>query len=98
MIPGSRGAFSYLVENKGNLHSLCHGAGRLLSRKMAKELLGNYTVKTDMDSYVVTDSKSILITEHPECYKNLDTIMDLLQTQYGVRILTKFRPLVTVKY
>lgn len=102
MIPGSRGAFSYLVENKGDLHSLPHGSGRLLSRKMAKDLLGQYSVKemvkTNMDSYVVTNSKSILITEHPECYKDLNEIMQLLQDSYGVEVLAKFRPLVTVKY
>ena len=102
MIPGSRGTFSYLVESKGDLHSLPHGAGRKLSRNMAKEKLNHYTVKemikTDLNSYVVTDSKSILITEHPECYKDIDSIIGLLEQDHGVKVIAKFRPLVTVKY
>lgn len=102
MIPGSRGNFSYLVRNGGPLHSLPHGAGRLMSRKMAKEFLGHLTVKemvtTDMNSYVVTNSKSILITEHPDCYKDINRIIEMLSTDYGVQVMAQFRPLVTVKY
>lgn len=105
MIPGSRGSFSYLVQadrNSSNLHSLPHGAGRKLSRRQAKDLLSTYKVKdmikTPLNSYVVTNSKSILVTEHPECYKDLDAIIELLKSDYGVQCIATFKPLVTVKF
>lgn len=102
MIPGSRGIFSYLVQNRGSLHSLPHGSGRLLSRKAAKESLGHLSIKemttTNMDSYVVTNSKAILVTEHPDCYKDINQIISFLETNYGVEVMAKFKPLVTVKY
>jgi release factor H-coupled RctB family protein len=104
LIPGSRGSFSYLVQAgpDSSLHSLPHGAGRRLSRGDAKQLLSSYKVKdmikTPLGSYVVTNSKSILVTEHPECYKDLDQIVGLLQSDYGVQVTATFRPLVTVKF
>ena len=103
MIPGSRGTHSYLVTGKDSqIHSLPHGAGRLMSRSEAKELLSSYSVKdmtkTDLDSYVVANNESLLRSEHPECYKNIDELMLLLENDYGVKLVGRFRPLVTVKY
>lgn len=104
LIPGSRGAHSYLVQNgtNGVLHSLPHGAGRKFSRAQAKEMFGDFKVKdmvtTELGSYVVTDSKPDLVTEHPLCYKDLNEIIKMLETDYGLNVLASLKPLITVKF
>jgi hypothetical protein len=89
--PGSQG-----------LHSLPHGAGRVLSRLDAKNAFQSLSVAemthTDLDSYVVSKNEALLRTEHPECYKDISGIMDTLESEYGVRIIARFRPLLTLKW
>ena len=78
IIPGSMGAKSFIVSGKGNpdsFHSCSHGAGRIHSRKKAKELF------TEQD--LITQTKGIecrkdigVIDEIPGSYKNIDTVMD----------------------
>ena len=84
------------------LHSLPHGAGRVLSRLDAKAAFQSLTLEemttTDLGSYVVSRNESLLRTEHPECYKDLSAIMDTLESDFGVHVLARFRPLVTLKW
>ena len=75
---------------------------RKYSRQQAKEYFNHLTEesmkKTNMSSYVITNSKSILITEHPDCYKDINEIMNLLKTEHGLNIIAQFKPLLTIKY
>lgn len=84
LIPGSRGAFSYLVLPTPSEHpstsrsgsSLAHGAGRRLTRSAAR--VGgkahypdsNKLLITELDSRVVCDDKALLYEERPEAYKD----------------------------
>lgn len=107
MIPGSRGAYSYLVRvdptkcQDDVKETLPHGAGRILTRSQAKEIFKDETQhtmqKTDVGSFVVCDSESLMRQEHPQVYKNIDDIMDVLQTEYGVTVIARFVPIITVK-
>ena len=103
LIPGSRGTSSYLVEQSAEhpLHSLPHGAGRVLTRTKAKDMFADKSIEdmstTEMGSFVVSKSAGLLRGEHPDCYKNIDDIMQHLSNDYGVKILAKFLPVITVK-
>jgi tRNA-splicing ligase RtcB (3'-phosphate/5'-hydroxy nucleic acid ligase) len=77
IIPGSMGTKSYIVKGKGNVHSFCscsHGAGRIMSRSMAKN---TYTLDD-----LIAQTKGVecrkdteLLDEIPAAYKSIDTVM-----------------------
>jgi release factor H-coupled RctB family protein len=106
VIPGSRGALSYLVESTGsqdlNLSTLAHGAGRKwkrseckgrLSKKFAKEDL----IQTNLGSRVICEDKELLYEEAPQAYKNIEVVVDSLVAAKLIKILATFSPLVTYK-
>lgn len=99
LIPGSMGAASYVVEGLGNEASVCsapHGAGRIHSRRRAKEVLSFEDLQRQMAERGVewSGSKGFL-DEAPGAYKDIDTVMndaaDLVQIRHV------FRQLVNVK-
>ncbi|KAJ3248955.1 hypothetical protein HK104_007689, partial [Borealophlyctis nickersoniae] len=108
VIPGSRGARSYLVVPTGdqerNAYSLAHGAGRRLPRAKARSRFGEqYKGANGMESLrttalgsaVVCDDKDLLFEEAPDAYKGIeDVIYDLREVAKVVAIL---RPVVTYK-
>jgi release factor H-coupled RctB family protein len=106
VIPGSRGAKSYLVVPEGDgascLHSLAHGAGRkwtrtdargrLKERVRAKDLL-----RTSLGSAVICDDKELLYEEAPQAYKDIDDVIASLVAARLVRVVATLAPLVTYK-
>jgi release factor H-coupled RctB family protein len=106
VIPGSRGAFSYLVRPKeaGSLsaYSLAHGAGRKWSRtdsraKLEKRYTAKALTRTELGSHVICEDKALLYEEAPQAYKNITTVIDDLVTAGLVEVLAVLRPLVTYK-
>lgn len=101
IIPGSRGAMSYLVQPTADfqrlttcLHSLAHGAGRRWNRqRMLNETIINHKI----GNHVVCDNKDLLKEEAPEAYKDIeDVIADLVE--HGlVTIIASLRPVLTYK-
>jgi tRNA-splicing ligase RtcB (3'-phosphate/5'-hydroxy nucleic acid ligase) len=77
IIPGSMGTKSYIVKGKGNAQSFCscsHGAGRTMSRSMAKN---TYTLDD-----LIAQTRGVecrkdadLLDEIPAAYKLIDTVM-----------------------
>jgi len=97
IIPGSMGVGSYIVKGKGNRDSwssCSHGAGRLMSRTLAKK-----TIKQDqfelVMSGIVCDTDPNLIDEAPACYKDLETVMK--DQDALVEIEHRLLPLINVK-
>jgi tRNA-splicing ligase RtcB (3'-phosphate/5'-hydroxy nucleic acid ligase) len=77
IIPGSMGTKSYIVKGKGNAQSFCscsHGAGRIMSRSMAKN---TYTLDDliTQTSGVECRKDTDLIDEIPAAYKSIDQVM-----------------------
>jgi tRNA-splicing ligase RtcB (3'-phosphate/5'-hydroxy nucleic acid ligase) len=77
IIPGSMGTKSYIVKGKGNAASFCscsHGAGRIMSRSMAKN---TYTLDDliAQTSGVECRKDAELLDEIPAAYKSIDTVM-----------------------
>ena len=106
VIPGSRGAFSYLVAprepSEHSAHSLAHGAGRKWSRTDSRGRLENrYTAKdlerTELGSHVVCEDRALLYEEAPQAYKNITTVIADLTAAGLVDVLAILRPLVTYK-
>ena len=78
IIPGSMATPAYIVRGKGeaaSLNSASHGAGRVMSRKKAKENLGWKVAQALLKQNDVT-LLSAGIDEVPMVYKNIETVMD----------------------
>ena len=100
IIPGSQGTASYIVEGLGNPDSFCscsHGAGRVMSRKMAIDTL-------DMRQEVeMLEAKGIVhairsqddMQEASGAYKNIDEV--IANEADLVRVKTKLLPVAVIK-
>lgn len=77
VIPGSMGDAGYVVRGRGvsaSLESASHGAGRLMSRRAALELIS----KTARDEYLKQHGITLLgggLDESPQAYKPIDAVI-----------------------
>lgn len=77
IIPGSMGARSFIVKGCGNPDSFCscsHGAGRVMSRSKAKELVSLADHIEDTKGVICRKDEGV-IDETPRAYKNIDDVM-----------------------
>jgi tRNA-splicing ligase RtcB len=100
MIPGSQGSKSYIVRGLGNpesFESCSHGAGRKMSRTVAKASLDLKATIAEMDAKgIVHDIKDASdLDEAPGAYKDIDVVM-ASQTDL-VEIMVELTPLAVVK-
>lgn len=110
VIPGSRGDCSYLVAPCADghealhtaLHSLAHGAGRKWARgdcmaRLQGRFRSDALRKTRFGSTVVCEDKALLYEEAPQAYKDVDAVVSALAEAGLVRLVARFRPLLTYK-
>lgn len=106
IIPGSRGAFSYLVEPQtGTMEtgwSLSHGAGRKMSRSDARIKNSAKTTveklqRTALGSRVICDDRDLLLEEAPNAYKPIEQVIQDLLDNRMIKILATLRPVLTFK-
>ena len=106
IIPGSRGAFTYLVAPKEpcerSAFSLAHGAGRKWSRsdsraRLEKRFSAKDLARTELGSHVICEDKELLYEEAPQAYKNITIVIDDLVKAGLVDVLAIMKPLVTYK-
>ncbi len=98
LIPGSQGTSSYIVEGLGNpdsFMSCSHGAGRLMSRTKAKELLNLEDEIKKMGNIVHGIRHKNNLDEADGAYKNINEVMD--NQSDLVKIKTKLTPLGVIK-
>jgi tRNA-splicing ligase RtcB (3'-phosphate/5'-hydroxy nucleic acid ligase) len=77
IIPGSMGAKSFIIKGKGNVESYCscsHGAGRLMSRKKAKEQFSLNDL-IDQTAGIECRKDPGVLDEIPAAYKPIDQVM-----------------------
>ena len=77
IIPGSMGAKSFIVRGLGNVdsfHSCSHGAGRVMSRTKAKQVVNLTEHQMALDSVECRKDEST-IDETPSAYKDIDKVM-----------------------
>lgn len=102
IIPGSMGAYSYLLVGKGNevfCNSASHGAGRLRSRfelnrqgaKHSEEELG----LTGVDCITLREERRI--EEAPAAYKPIQSVIDVQVEAGMVEVVARLSPVLTFK-
>jgi len=110
VIPGSRGAFSYLVIptpsseiQQTSAYSLAHGAGRRWNRykalqagKASPAKASSFTT-TELGSKVICEDKELLYEEAPSAYKEIELIIEDLKIFNLIKVVAVFRPLITYK-
>ena len=97
VIPGNMRDGSFIVEGKGNpesLYSSSHGAGRVLSRKKAKEQVSLEDFRSTMEGIAARVNESTL-DESPFAYKNIFEVMRL-QSEL-VEVKAHVRPMINIK-
>jgi release factor H-coupled RctB family protein len=106
VIPGSRGALSYLVlplgDGERSAHSLAHGAGRKWTRSHARERMRErFTpealTRTSFKSHVVCEDRDLLFEEAPPAYKAIDRVVQDLVDAGLVRVVATLAPVLTYK-
>ncbi len=106
VIPGSRGAMSYLVVPQGDIESagwsLAHGAGRKWGRTDARDRLRQrFSVeqlqRSPLGNPVVCEDKDLLYEEAPQAYKDVDRVVSDLVVAGVARVIAVLRPLLTYK-
>ena len=98
LIPINMKDGSIIAIGKGNPewnYSAPHGAGRVMSRAMAKNTLSLEAYKNSMEGIYTTSVNEGTIDEAPMAYKSLDDIMDAVQD--AVDIVTVIRPVYNFK-
>lgn len=97
IIPGSMGARSFIVRGLGNEQALCscsHGAGRVMSRTRARQMI-TLEQHVKATAHVECRKDAAVIDESPAAYKPIDQVM---QAQSDlVEIVHTLRQVVCVK-
>jgi release factor H-coupled RctB family protein len=106
VIPGSRGAVTFLVEPTGDAarcgFSLAHGAGRKWTRtdaraRMRERFRREELTMTRLGSAVICDDRALLFEEAPDAYKRIERVVGDLVEAGVCRPLATLRPVVTYK-
>jgi release factor H-coupled RctB family protein len=106
VIPGSRGAFSYLLlpvdAGERSCYSLAHGAGRKWARtdsraRLEKRFTAKDLTRTELGSHVICEDRELLYEEAPQAYKNITVVIDDLVREGLIQIIALLRPVVTYK-
>lgn len=97
IIPGSMGTKSFIVKGKGNHASYCscsHGAGRLMSRTMAKKSFSLDDLLKQTEGVECRKDEGIL-DEIPGAYKPIDEVMN--QQDDLVEVVATLKQVLCVK-
>jgi tRNA-splicing ligase RtcB len=103
LIPGSMGTASWvLVGAEGNpaFATAAHGAGRLMSRKKAKQLETGYEVRQGLEADGISvrpGSVKLLSEEAPYAYKDVDEVVETCARAGLANKVARLRPLGVVK-
>lgn len=106
VIPGSRGALSYIVaaqgDQRGNMSTVAHGAGRKWKRSECRgRLEGRFNhqnlLKTPLGSKVICDDKSLLYEEAPQAYKDINQVIQDMVEAGMIKVIATLAPLITYK-
>lgn len=90
-------------EGAKNFYSICHGAGRLRSRKATKALVSveefQRSMKVGLEDEILVnhDSLESILDECPQAYKDVDDIIDSVVGAELADVVAKCLPLAVVK-
>jgi tRNA-splicing ligase RtcB len=104
-IPGSMGTASYVLVGteramEETFGTVCHGAGRAMSRTAAKR---GRDVKTETQKleaqgiFLRAETRDGILEEIPEAYKDIDAVIDVVQRAGLARKVARLRPMGVIK-
>ncbi len=105
IIPGSMGTASYVLSGtnqsmRESFGSVCHGAGRTMSRHEAKRKVLGKQLKTDLEKkgiFIQAGSISDLAEEAPLAYKDIHDVVDVIDKVGLARKVAGLKPIVVIK-
>jgi len=105
LIPGSMGTASWILTGeegamRETFGSVCHGAGRLMSRSAARKGRDAKQVLKDLEQrgiVVRSETRSGLLEEVPEAYKDVDEVIDVVERAGLARKVARLLPMGVIK-
>jgi len=105
IIPGSMGTASWVLVGtqesmSRSFGSSCHGAGRVMSRTMAKKTVRGNELRQELEQVgiqVRAGSMPGLAEEAPSAYKDVDEVVQTVSSAGIARKVARLRPVVVVK-
>lgn len=105
IVPGSMGTASYvLVGTKKAMEetygSVCHGAGRIMSRAQGIRTWSGEEIKREMErkgQTIKAVSLKVLAEEHPSVYKDIDEVVKSVELAGLSKLVAKVVPLGIIK-
>jgi release factor H-coupled RctB family protein len=85
-------------------YSLAHGAGRKMNRSKAHALHKNQfpnpntLLKTEFNSLVVCENKTLIYEEAPTAYKNIENVISDMVAHELITLVVQLKPLLTYKF
>ena len=104
-IPGSMGTASWVLAGApGAMHetfgSVCHGAGRLMSRTAAKrgrDAREETRKLEDAGILVRSETRDGILEELPDAYKDVDEVIEVVHSAGLARKVARLRPMGVIK-
>jgi tRNA-splicing ligase RtcB len=105
LIPGSMGTASWILTGaqgamRETFGSVCHGAGRLLSRTAARKGRDARQVRNQLEEagiIVKSESRDGILEEVPEAYKDVDEVIEVVHQAGLARKVARLRPMGAIK-
>jgi tRNA-splicing ligase RtcB (3'-phosphate/5'-hydroxy nucleic acid ligase) len=105
LVPGDMGTASYILAGtdeamRSSYGSVCHGAGRKLSRSKAKHTISGRKVKAELEGRgqcICAASEQVLAEECSQAYKDVTEVVRSVEMAGLARIIAKVKPLGVVK-
>ncbi|WUR02678.1 tRNA-splicing ligase RtcB [Vairimorpha necatrix] len=102
MVGGSMGTFSYIIcgESSKTYRSTCHGSGRIVTRKESSTRFKYEEVIRDLKDkniYIRSGSKKGIVEEAPECYKDIDEVVECSEMNGISKKVCRLRPIIVLK-
>ncbi|MGB2998354.1 MAG: RtcB family protein, partial [Phycisphaerae bacterium] len=105
LIPGDMGRYSFLLVGQPaamdeTFGSVCHGAGRAMSRHQARKTVSGEQVRADLAAKgIVARSKSWkgLAEEYSGAYKDVADVVDVVERAGLAQKVCRMRPLGVIK-
>lgn len=104
LIPGTMGTASYVLagteKSKQAWHTVCHGAGRAMSRHRAIKEISGQQVKEKLNQQgIIIKSHSLrgIAEEAPMAYKDIDQVIEVVHQADLSKKVAKLLPLIIIK-
>ncbi len=104
-VPGSMGTASWVLvgaegARRETFGSVCHGAGRLMSRTAVRKGRDARQVQKQLELQgilVRSETKDGIVEEVPEAYKNVDEVIEVVHNAGLARKVARLRPMGVIK-